>query len=157
MLHTFKKDMGGFVDYYCNACGELHHDGKDLDENELPLALQRAYGTVWTDRFRAECYLVKYPGQFEGRYGVALVADFFADDYRDGTYRKVKGWALDTARALAVRYPKLEVVFGDDTQEWSPGLPSSELLLILPWNIGCRVFDDIAEHFDRATLYASCS
>ncbi len=73
------EDRVGYVRYWSNACGDLHHFGeRDITEEELPAELREAYHSIWSERYDFACYLVETA---DGCRGVALIADFEKDDF----------------------------------------------------------------------------
>lgn len=64
---------GTIIEYYSNCCGELHYKGQyDIEEEQLPEELKRAYNELWTDGSGSLCYLA----EMNGRYGIALINEF---------------------------------------------------------------------------------
>jgi hypothetical protein len=73
------EDRVRYIRYWSNACGDLHHFGEcDITEEELPAELQKAYYSIWSERYYFPCYLVETA---DGYRGVALIAEFEKDDF----------------------------------------------------------------------------
>lgn len=82
MVHIYsEKDVERFneeVVFFCNGCGELHYNGQyDLEEEQLPEELKRAYRKLWSEGTGSYCYLC----QFRGKSYITLCNEFTCEDY----------------------------------------------------------------------------
>ena len=148
MLYEFKDELGGNFVYWCNATGDLHHNAEYWidDVEELPTELQRAYNELRSENYWANQYIV----EFNGKYGVALIAEYdkyFAEDLGI-SYEELVGFAKEKAIECASRYPEYDVIFGEDTQEWSDGQVDSIVSIIVPWDTTEKKLKEVAEWFD---------
>ncbi len=71
-IYTNAEEYFNDIEYYCNASGELHRNGNDITEEDLPPALQDAYRRLWSDNYGSLCYLMKY----KERYGIAFIKEY---------------------------------------------------------------------------------
>ena len=121
--------------YWSNGCGDLHHHGEfDITFEELPVPLQRVYNELFSEgQFCMNCYLA----EFEGKYGISLEAEYDREYARDLgiTYEELITAAREKAAALAEAFPQYPVMFGVDTEVWSDGDRSSQMVLFLPADI----------------------
>lgn len=103
----FNKDMV----FYCNGCGELHYDGQyDIEEEDLPEALRRAYRKLWSDSTGSYCYLC----QFRGEDYIALCNEFACEEYDyEITETKLRARAIRNATKIAGLLEKDAVVLVD--------------------------------------------
>lgn len=72
-----KKDKDKYIEdvkYWCTAAGELHKQGEDITEEELPEELARIYRDWWEeDKDGNYTYLV----ELFGVYGIALIQEYY--------------------------------------------------------------------------------
>ena len=73
----FEKDKDKYakdVKYWCTSAGELHKQGEDITEEELPEELARIYRDWWEEDKDGNCtYLV----ELFGVYGIALMQEYY--------------------------------------------------------------------------------
>ena len=75
------KEFGADLLFWSNGCGELHHRGEyDIEENDLPEPLKRAYKELYDESTGSYCYLC----EFKGQYHVALINEFSEEDMELG-------------------------------------------------------------------------
>lgn len=152
MLYEFENELGGDFVYWSNCTGDLHHNCEYWIDNveELPSELQKAYNELWSEEYWVNCYIV----EFNGKYGVALEAEYdryFADDLGI-TYDALIEAAKDKTIGYADKYQQYDVIFGNDTMEWSDGTTNSIVSVIVPWDTCKNEFDDVAKYLD-STCY----
>ena len=148
MLYEFENELGGDFVYWCNNAGDLHHNAEYWinDVAELPTELQRAYNELWNENYWANCYVV----EFNGKYGVALEAEYdsdFAEDVKM-SYDELLDIAKRKAVECSEKYPDYDVIFGKDTMHWSDGSVDSIVSIIVPWNESAEKFHDVATWYD---------
>ena len=148
MLYEFKNELSEDFVYWSNATGDLHHNADYWldDVAELPIELQRAFNELWSDLYWVNCYLV----EFNGKYGVALEAEYdkdFADD-KGISYKKLLSTAKSKAIECADKYFEYDVIFGEDTMHWSDGSVNSIMSIIVPWNVSVEKFEEVANWLD---------
>lgn len=148
MLHEFKNEVGGNFVYWSNCTGDLHHNAEYWidDVVKLPKELQRAYNELWSEQYWANCYIV----EFNGKYGVALEAEYDAEFASDKgiSYEELLSVAKSKAAECADKYSECDVIFGEDTMKWSDGSVDSIVSIIVPWDASVEKFDEIANWLD---------
>lgn len=149
MLYEFKNELGGNFVYWSNSCGDLHHNGEyDIEKVEnLPKELQRAFNELWCEGiYGVSCYLV----EFNGKYGIAFEAGYDKDYANDSnmTYENLIQIAREKAIECSKKYPNYDVLFGEDTKKWSDGSTDSIVMIIMPWNIVEKEFDEVGRYFE---------
>lgn len=126
----------------------MHHNTEYWidDVAELPNELQRAYNELWSESYWASCYIV----EFNGKYGVALEAEYdddFAED-KGISYETLLGIAKSKAIECADKYSEYDVIFGEDTMHWSDGSVDSIVSIIVPWDTSVEKFVETVTWFD---------
>ena len=87
------------VVFWSNCCGDLHYNGEyDVEEEQLPKELQRAYHELWEEGNGCLEYLLEY----DGKYYVALSAE------ADSDYANTLGLSMDELYAM-VKYNALKL------------------------------------------------
>lgn len=71
-IFTDKNEYNEKLTYWSNACGDLHHDGKWIEEKDLPPVLQDVYKRLWEEGNGSYCYLAEYDGEL----GIALINEY---------------------------------------------------------------------------------
>lgn len=149
MLYEFKNEIGGNFVYWSNGCGDLHHNGEYTIHNveDLPKELQRAFIELWSEGiYGVRCYLV----EFNGKYGIAFEAGYdkyYADDL-EISYEQLVRIAREKSVECSNKYPEYDVIFGEDTEEWSDGSTDSIVMIIMPWDISERKFDEVGKYLE---------
>ena len=64
------------------------------------------------------------------------------------SYEELVGFAKEKAIECASRYPEYDMIFGEDTQEWSDGQVDSIVSIIVPWDTTEKKLKEVAEWFD---------
>ena len=143
MLYEFKGELSEDFIYWCNCTGDLNHVD---DVAELRPELQRAYNVLWNENYWANCYVV----EFNNKYGVALEAEYDNDFAKDIgiSYKELLDKAKSKAATCADRYPKYDVIFGEDTMKWSDGSVDSIVSIIVPWDASEDEVEDVAKWLD---------
>ena len=117
-MRDFKNDQ---IIFYCNACGELHKNGKeDLKSvEELPLPLQSVYERFWTDSLSVPCYIA----YVDGRPGLLLLAEYNEEwckgqnitNEHDGKYAELRERCQRMEKLVHTVCTEAEVGIGLDT------------------------------------------
>lgn len=148
MLYEFENELGGDFVYWCNNAGDLHHNTEYWidDIAELPTELQRAYNELWSENYLTNCYVV----EFNGKYGVALEAEYDSDFAEDEkmSYDELLNIAKCKAAECSAKYPDYDVIFGKDTNIWSDGSVDSVVMIIVPWNESVEKFHEVVTWYD---------
>lgn len=148
MLYEFKNEVGGDFVYWSNCTGDLHHNAEYWidDVADLPNELQRAYNELWSEQYWANCYIV----EFNGKYGVALEAEYDAEFASDKgiSYEELLSVAKNKAAECADKYSEYDVIFGEDTMHWSDGSVDSIVSIIVPWDTSVEKFVETVTWFD---------
>jgi len=147
MLYDFKNQLGGNFVYWSNSSGDLHHNGEyDIsDIKELPEELQRAYKELWSDTYGVSCYLV----EFNGKCGIAFEAIYdecYAED-SNIDYQKLIEIAKAKAREYQNRYSEYDIIFGENTTQWSDGSTESSIFIVMPCDIEKEKFEEVGNYF----------
>lgn len=147
MLYEFKNQLDEDLVFWSNNSGDLHHNGEyDISHvKDLPKELQRAYNELWSDCYGANCYLV----EFKGKYGIAFEAIYdkwYADD-SGISYPELLKIAKNKARNYEKRYSEYDIIWGENTTQWSDGSIESSILLIMPWDIQKEKFEEVGKYF----------
>lgn len=139
------------VKYWSNGMGELHRQGVDITEDELPPELKRVYDELYfecgTDT-SAICYLV----QTQNGYGIGLCYEYddcYADDYAltmDQLFESAKKDAENIASKP--EFSNAEILLG----EYMGFDGCHELTVILPASISVDDFKKAAKLLDTLTL-----
>lgn len=95
--------------YWSNSCGELHQQGRDISENELPQQLKEAYYHLWNDASGSLEYLV----EFEGNYYLALINEFDWLYGQEDTYELMKEAATEMYQHL--EFEDTILILGEST------------------------------------------
>ena len=120
--------------YWSNCTGDLHHNGKDITESELPAEFVAAYRSLWEENLEGSyCYLCAY----KGVYGIALVNEYY-EYTQDGKPGEVNNYnqALTAAAKVKNEYPELDVFIGKQTGYLNSSAPvqdqATELFVFMP-------------------------
>lgn len=143
MFYEYNNELPDTIKYWSNAVADLNYVD---NEDELPKELQRVLNKLWTDMYGVCCYLI----EFNGKYGVALEAEY-NNDYADDmgvSYDTLCDYAHSFAKVVSESYAKFDVVYGKDAVHWSNGKSDTIVTLIMPWDVRCDTFKDVAEWFD---------
>lgn len=148
MFYIYKCEPYENFMYWSNSLGELHHNGEyDIENvNELPEELQRAYNDLFCDGM----YGVRvYLSEFNNKYGISFSAsydDCYANDLNI-TYKELVMIAKHKAIELSEKYSGFDILFGEDSIQFSDGSNETEILIFMPWNITEEKFDEVGEYF----------
>lgn len=71
-IYTNREEYENDFTYWSNACGDLHHDGKWIDESALPETLKDAYNRLYDEGNGSYNYLCEYRGKF----GIAMINEY---------------------------------------------------------------------------------
>lgn len=141
-----QEEMYKELVFWSNCCGDLHHNGEyDVEEGQLPKELQRAYHELWEEGNGCLEYLLEY----DGRYYVALSAEFYRD------YADTLGLSMDGLYA-AGKYNALELYRTDlfkDTlllmAKKSPDGDCHEFMFLVPAMESKEIYDKIEKEISE--------
>lgn len=144
MLYESKNGMPDGFKYWSNSCGDVFIDDVWVDENKLPIELQRALNKLWSDSI----YVMRlYLAEFNGVYGVSVEAEY--ENYDGGRCNpEVSAYAHDKAIDVVNTYPEHTVIFGEEAEEWSDGTTDTVVSIFMPWNISADDFEQVCKYFD---------
>ena len=130
------------INYWCNACGDLHHHGEyDITEDELPDALKRAYNEIWGEDYGSLCYLVDTD---EG-YGIALINEYDRVTAEDSGVSMEALFGYAVTDAMEVRASTLFDKATVYVTEFSGFDECHELIVVFPADIDKETFQKAAD------------
>lgn len=142
------------IEFWSNCCGDLHYHGKyDIEEEDLPDELKRAYYELWGEDYGSLCYLVETD---EG-YGIALIDEYdgFTAEKADVSMDEL--FDLLVSDAFHVAESKKFESATVYAMEYSGFLECHELVVVFPANIEKETFQNAADALYKEYSYQSIS
>ena len=138
-IYDNEKELRKDLRYWCSACGDLYnpHTDKNILTKELPEELQRLYEDYFTEGAGSYCYLVEY----KGKYGIALINEYFEDEESGGFRQAVRAGT----RFETLNIPSSIVLVGDRTGFPDGGERATELIAFFEADITKADFDKAAK------------
>ena len=141
-LEYLETHVSTAINYWCNACGDLHHHGEyDITEAELPDPLKRAYNELWGEDYGSLCYLV----DTEEGYGIALINEYDRVTAEDCGVSMEALFGYAVADAMEVRASDLFDKTTVYVTEFSGFDECHELIVVFPADIDKDTFQKAAD------------
>ncbi len=155
-VYTDRKEYEKDLSYWSNACGDLHHDGKWIDEADLPDVLKDAYNRLWTEGNGSYNYLCEY----QGKLGIAMINEYheFTEEGEIGEKNNYEQ-AVKAAQELEkTDFPIESIFIGKEmgfpgtTPDGTDGDYATELVVFMnPEKISKEQYDQLADYlYDNA-------
>ena len=147
LLKLTKADYEKNCIYWSNSCGDLFHGGEDIEREELPAELERAFRDLWEENeFGLTCFLA----EFYGRYGISLEAGYSDCDADNWDIRRAEldRIAEKEAEKIAAKLKDSLVIFGKRVQAWSDGTFDTIVSVFVPWDTGKKDYERIGKRIE---------